>query len=279
MFKDYKEIFKNLREAQEQLWNDSMASFSGNAFQQNLQEWQQKTLEGVNEIVGQAISQSLELQQQWLDQWAERMGSKKLSAKLFSELSGEARDITQRWLESQNQLRDQWLRLIRESGSSIQPGFTEWEGVVQQSIERQMDLLNDWSKKADFKELSGKEINKLSEQIVKSMQKSIETHQQLWSPWFKQLGTLGETSAETKKEGEKSKTNASATDQAEDDLKRIAGIGAGLEKKLKARGITTIRQIAELSDADVADLEREIIRFSGRIKREQWVEQAKQLVG
>ena len=279
MFKDYKEIFKNLREAQEQLWNDSMASFSGNAFQQNLQEWQQKTLEGVNEIVGQAISQSLELQQQWLDQWAERIGSKKLSAKLFSELSGEARDITQRWLESQNQLRDQWLRLIRESGSSIQPGFTEWEGVVQQSIERQMDLLNDWSKKADFKELSGKEINKLSEQIVKSMQKSIETHQQLWSPWFKQLGTLGEPSAETKKEEEKSKTNASATDQAEDDLKRIAGIGAGLEKKLKARGITTIRQIAELSDADVADLEREIIRFSGRIKREQWVEQAKQLVG
>ncbi|MCP5416096.1 MAG: hypothetical protein H6965_03275 [Chromatiaceae bacterium] len=279
MFKDYKEIFKNLREAQEQLWNDSMASFSGNAFQQNLQEWQQKTLEGVNEIVGQAISQSLELQQQWLDQWAERIGSKKLSAKLFSELSAEARDITQRWLESQNQLRDQWLRLIRESGSSIQPGFTEWEGVVQQSIERQMDLLNDWSKKADFKELSGKEINKLSEQIVKSMQKSIETHQQLWSPWFKQLGTLGEPSAETKKEEEKSKTNASATDQAEDDLKRIAGIGAGLEKKLKARGITTIRQIAELSDADVADLEREIIRFSGRIKREQWVEQAKQLVG
>ncbi|MCB1763834.1 MAG: hypothetical protein KDI27_11945, partial [Gammaproteobacteria bacterium] len=225
MFKDYKEIFKNLREAQEQLWNDSMASFSGNAFQQNLQEWQQKTLEGVNEIVGQAISQSLELQQQWLDQWAERIGSKKLSAKLFSELSAEARDITQRWFERQNQLRDQWLRLIRESGSSIQPGFTEWEGVVQQSIERQMDLLNDWSKKADFKELSGKEINKLSEQIVKSMQKSIETHQQLWSPWFKQLGTLGEPSAETKKEEEKSKTNASATDQAEDDLKRIAGIG------------------------------------------------------
>ena len=62
-----------------------------------------------------------------------------------------------------------------------------------------------------------------------------------------------------------------------DDLKKISGIGPGLEKKLKDHGISTLKQIAGLSDKEVEKLESDIIRFSGRIKREKWVEQARQL--
>lgn len=62
-----------------------------------------------------------------------------------------------------------------------------------------------------------------------------------------------------------------------DDLKRIAGIGPGLEKKLKDEGIVSYRQIAELSPLDIEHLEATIIKFPGRILRDNWIGQAKAL--
>lgn len=287
MFKDYKEIFKNLRDVQDQLWKDATAVFPGAAFQESVNQIRQQSFDNVNNLVEQAIGQSLELQQKWLDQWVERATGKKLKPKLFAELSAEARESTQHWLENQQKLMEQWLGLLSGTIPAAQPNFSEWEKTVQESMERQKSLLNDWLELADFKKLSGKEIGNLSEQITKSMQKAIETQQQLWGQWFNEMGALGASggavpAADTKKEkraAAKSKPAAVAAEPASaDDLKKISGIGPGLEKKLNDAGITTLKQIAELSDADVADLEERIIRFSGRIKREQWVEQAKKLI-
>lgn len=287
MFKDYKEIFKNLRDVQDQLWKDATAVFPGAAFQESVNQIRQQSFDNVNSLVEQAIGQSLELQQKWLDQWVERASGKKLKPKLFAELSAEARESTQHWLENQQKLMEQWLGLLSGTIPAAQPNFSEWEKTVQESMERQKSLLNDWLELADFKKLSGKEIGNLSEQITKSMQKAIETQQQLWGQWFNEMGALGASGgavpvADTKKEkraAAKPKPAAVAAEPASaDDLKKISGIGPGLEKKLNDAGITTLKQIAELSDADVADLEERIIRFSGRIKREQWVEQAKKLI-
>lgn len=291
MFKDYKKILKNLRDMQDQLWKDSMASFPGSASPGDLNEWQRKTFDNVNSWAGQAIGQSLELQQEWLDQWSERASGKKLNPKSFAELSAEASNSTQRWLDNQMRLRDQWLKVLRESGGPGNlPDFGEWEKAVQESTQRQMTLLNDWSEMADLKKLSAKEITKLSNQIVKAMQKSIETQQQLWSHWFSELGAPEATGDAARKvagagsKKEKKKIAADAKEasvgsaQQSDDLQQISGIGAGLEKKLKQNGISTLRQIAELSDHEITQLEEKIIRFSGRIKREKWVEQARGLL-
>ncbi|HAS51369.1 MAG TPA: hypothetical protein DCS21_06360, partial [Gammaproteobacteria bacterium] len=59
-----------------------------------------------------------------------------------------------------------------------------------------------------------------------------------------------------------------------DDLKLINGIGAALEKKLRTCGITTYRQLATLSDADIDRVEASIKSF-GRIRRDDWIGQAK----
>lgn len=64
---------------------------------------------------------------------------------------------------------------------------------------------------------------------------------------------------------------------AKDDLKRIAGIGPGLEKKLKKEGIVSYRQIADMSPVDIQHLEATIIKFPGRILRDNWIGQAKAL--
>jgi len=69
---------------------------------------------------------------------------------------------------------------------------------------------------------------------------------------------------------------ASETDK--NDLKRISGIGPSLEKKLNTIGIFTYQQISKFSYKDMADITELITFFPGRIERDNWVLQAKNLV-
>ena len=62
-----------------------------------------------------------------------------------------------------------------------------------------------------------------------------------------------------------------------DDLKRISGIGPKLEAVLKGLGVTSVSQIAAWKDADIARFDKEL-GFEGRIKRDDWVGQAKALL-
>jgi NADH-quinone oxidoreductase subunit E len=66
--------------------------------------------------------------------------------------------------------------------------------------------------------------------------------------------------------------------KATDDLKRISGIGPKLEQVLNAKGISGFADIAGWSEADVARFDDEL-GFGGRIKRDDWVGQAKALKG
>ena len=71
------------------------------------------------------------------------------------------------------------------------------------------------------------------------------------------------------------KAAAKATDGA-DDLSNISGVGPVIVKKLHAEGITTFAQVAAWSDADVEAIE-EKLSFKGRVGREDWIAQAKEL--
>jgi large subunit ribosomal protein L21 len=62
-----------------------------------------------------------------------------------------------------------------------------------------------------------------------------------------------------------------------DDLKKLSGVGPALEKKLNEAGVTTFAQIAAWTEDDIADMD-EKLSFKGRIQREGWVEQAKEIV-
>lgn len=61
-----------------------------------------------------------------------------------------------------------------------------------------------------------------------------------------------------------------------DNLQEIKGIGAVLEKKLNALGIERFAQIAEWTEDDIAQIDEQL-NFRGRIQRERWVEQARDL--
>ncbi len=61
-----------------------------------------------------------------------------------------------------------------------------------------------------------------------------------------------------------------------DDLKQLSGVGPALEKKLHAAGGTSFAQSAAWTDADVAAMD-EKLSLKGRIEREGWIAQAKEL--
>ena len=60
------------------------------------------------------------------------------------------------------------------------------------------------------------------------------------------------------------------------DLKKLSGVGPALEKKLMAAGVTSLEQVAAWTEADVSKIDEEL-SFKGRIEREGWIAQAKEL--
>lgn len=73
----------------------------------------------------------------------------------------------------------------------------------------------------------------------------------------------------------KGAAKSGAADQS--NLSLIAGIGPTIEKKLRAAGISNWSEIAAWGEADIAKWDEEL-KLRGRITREEWVEQAKELL-
>jgi large subunit ribosomal protein L21 len=65
--------------------------------------------------------------------------------------------------------------------------------------------------------------------------------------------------------------------QIVDDIKLIGGVGPALEKKLNGAGITSLKELSKLSVKKLAELDDEL-KLGGRTEREEWVDQAKELL-
>ncbi|MEH6826886.1 hypothetical protein [Parasphingorhabdus sp.] len=60
-----------------------------------------------------------------------------------------------------------------------------------------------------------------------------------------------------------------------DNLRLIKGIGPKLNKQLITLGVTRFDQIAEWKEAEIAEVDRYLDPFSGRITKDAWIDQAK----
>ena len=68
-----------------------------------------------------------------------------------------------------------------------------------------------------------------------------------------------------------------APDGEPDDLKKILGIGSVLEEKLNEIGVYHYSQIANFTDSDIESINTHM-SFPGRIERDEWIPQAKDLM-
>lgn len=74
------------------------------------------------------------------------------------------------------------------------------------------------------------------------------------------------------------KSFGTATPEEKDDLKMISGIGPFIEERLHALDIFTFSQISKFTANDIETINDAIEYFSGRIERDEWVIQAKEIV-
>ncbi len=82
-----------------------------------------------------------------------------------------------------------------------------------------------------------------------------------------------------KKKAAPKKEAAPAAEKTEikDDVSLIGGVGPKLKEKLEGYGITSLKQIAEMDAAAITKMDDEL-ELRGRAEREEWVEQAKELL-
>lgn len=83
--------------------------------------------------------------------------------------------------------------------------------------------------------------------------------------------------ASTQTKGKAAPKAAKAEGLDASNLSLISGIGPTIEKKLRAAGIASWNDIAAWSDEDVTKWDEEL-KLRGRATREEWVEQAKELL-
>ncbi len=88
----------------------------------------------------------------------------------------------------------------------------------------------------------------------------------------KKAEKAGKTKAASAKKGDKKSAS-----EFVDDIKLISGVGPALEKKLNAVGVKSLKDIASFTKEDIERVDKEL-NFGGRIEREEWVEQAKELI-
>lgn len=62
-----------------------------------------------------------------------------------------------------------------------------------------------------------------------------------------------------------------------DDLTRLKGVGPRLADQLRALGVTRFAQVAAWDDGDIERIDVQLGRFQGRIRRDDWREQARLL--
>jgi large subunit ribosomal protein L21 len=79
------------------------------------------------------------------------------------------------------------------------------------------------------------------------------------------------------KEPKAAKPAAKAEAGYTDDISLIGGVGPVLKKKLTEAGFGTLSSIAALKADDIARLDEEL-KLGGRVERDEWVEQAKELM-
>jgi large subunit ribosomal protein L21 len=101
--------------------------------------------------------------------------------------------------------------------------------------------------------------------------------QELTTVRIHEILTGGAKSTATAVKAPAAKAAAAPTAGIVDDVTIIGGVGPALAKKLAAAGVTSLTQIAAMDAAAMAKLDDEL-KLGGRTEREEWVEQAKELL-
>jgi|GEM_PF-1884504 len=295
-------MFKEWQEMQQRFLNNLPMKLPGMEYpKQALNPWELPHLQTFMSWGQSAVRQSMELQTNWLEQWVGQMDNTiSVSNDSKYEMIKRIQDSMESWSENQSELWEYWFKMVEETAGSMDnsadlfDNISTWKSTVDESLGSQTEWLEQWTKRINIEELSPEELLTVSSKIQETMNGWLELQAELWHQWFDYLNLNEATSSGTttepvkKKPAKKTttkkiqstkqttqkKSTSSTEKMVKDNLEMISGIGPALAKKLYEEGIFNFSQIAALTEKEIDKLEETIIKFPGRIRRENWVEQA-----
>jgi predicted flap endonuclease-1-like 5' DNA nuclease len=194
------------------------------------------------------------------------------------------------WSNAQKLMADSWSVAAEPLARAHEDKVRVWESWVNNALAQQRE----WSqtvtaRAADWPGLPTP-VGTLIEHTQAANGRLLALQGELWSRWF---GLLRRSPQQAANEAAPLEAPAAVVEtlpadsppsqalefEAEDDLTAIAGVGPAIAGKLRAAGVNTYRAIAAWNEADMTRIEDSVLggRFAGRIRRDDWLDQARWL--
>lgn len=251
------DVFRSWTGAQQRLWDELSQAlpafrppadldFRRDVYLRHLTAWES------------VVEQSLTVQKTWLEEWAAGVLNRNDTPEAVTEWARQVEEVMQHWLQAQSELWQNWFGLLRKPDQLIPK--TVLRPTPPTAAEAPAQPVVTAAAEPPAAQPAAEPVvaptPAAAVPVATTSVIEIDTALVVTAPVV-------------------AATPAVAT--TPDDLKLLKGIGPALEKKLHAAGITRFQQIATLSAADITRLENDVLKFAGRIQRDNWIEQAKAL--
>lgn len=236
----HEDVIKTWTDAQKRLW-ESLCSAVPFQPPAGVEAWRDTYLKNLATWES-AVKQTLNQEATWVEQWVQKVAREKGTPEMVATWVRQMEEVLQRWIQSQNEWWDEYFSVLRRGG------FVYPEPMNAQSSPAVEPAVVELAPAAA--EPTPVEQNSVAETVEPASTGEARTGESRVAPGITPVA------------------------KSRDDLKLIAGIGPVLEKKLNACGVLTYRQLAMLDDRDVERIES-AIKFAGRVRRENWIGQAK----
>ena len=243
---DQKSVFNTWTEAQKQLWESLSKTLPAFPSVAGSEMWQQGYMKNLDTWEA-AVKQILELQAKWLDQWAtvEKGKAENEMSEAANKWTCHVNDAMQGWMQAQNQLWEDWFEALRAAGEKASEALPaeRMEPVVPEKPTADVVVARSTAKPL------AKPVEEPAEAAMESEEIPVVA------------GTVPAGAAQI---------------SPKDDLTALTGLGPVMEKKLNAHGIFSYRQIAELGDENIKNIEENVLKAGNRFDRYNWISQARE---
>ncbi len=280
------DIFKTWTDAQKRLWESLCAAVP---FQPppGVETWRETYLKNLS-AWEMAVKKTLSQEADWVKQWVHQIAQEKGTPEMMGAWVRQMEDVLQRWIQTQNQWWDEYFTVLRRGGWTsaevanakppvvATPAVTEPvakpepEAVVVAEPEPEVVVVAEPEPEVVVVAEPEPEVVVVAESEPEVVVVA-EPEPEVVVVAESEPEVVGESTVQAE-----TPPVAAPSPTQPDDLKLISGIGLALEKKLRKQGLSSYRQLAALGDQDITRIEA-AIKATGRIRREDWIGQAKTL--
>lgn len=276
------DIFKSWTEAQKRLW-DSLCSAVPFQPPAGVEAWRETYLKNLATWEA-AVRQTLSKEAAWVRRWVEQVAREKGAPELMTTWVRQMEEVLQRWVQTQNQWWDEYFAVLRR-GSGFIAGSkqtvaesapaAEPASIAEPPPVAEPASIAEPSPVAEPVPIAEPASTAAAEPAVTVMESAAVTETSRPLAADEIAVEPAPTPPATEAVVEAATVPVVTSDSPSgDDLRLITGIGPALERKLRDLGICNYRQLATLGDEEIDRLET-AIKAAGRIRRDDWIGQAK----